>query len=110
MLYGILVKCAKDSLRKAAVLLVMSILIICSGCSTKTQKIDANLFPPETLLVSCIPPKGENDTLEWLKKGNTQEAAIAHVTYVLDVRDVIGMCNLRLESLRKYYKRLKESL
>lgn len=64
--------------------------------------------PPEVLLTKCAPPDtdSENETLLKLKKGDLDGAATAHVNYVLDARDVIWLCNYKIENLKKYFDAL----
>ena len=48
--------------------------------------------------------------LELLKNGDTDGAAMAHVRYVLDVRDAFGRCNGRLGAMRDYVDGMTEAL
>lgn len=76
------------------------------SCSAKTVKSVA-IEPPAELLVKCIAPEGELDTLVFLKRGEIENAARAHADYVLNVRDTIDLCNAKLGGIAKFYRELR---
>lgn len=45
--------------------------------------------------------------LQLLKTGNSDEAAVEYVRYVLDVRDSFQLCNGRLQAAREYCENMQ---
>lgn len=62
------------------------------------------------LLGDCAEPAEPGAVLRLLKKGDTDEAALAYVRYVLDVRDSLQLCNGRLKEVRQYCINMKKTL
>lgn len=56
------------------------------------------------LTAPCIEPDAPEDALALFSQGKYEQAAEAHVRYVLDVRDAFQICNGKLAALRKYYE------
>ena len=89
--------------------LVLSVLIVVCGCSAKTPP-PVVIAPPRALMDPCPEPEDSGMALELLKNGDTDGAALAHVRYVLDVRDAFGRCNGRLGAMRDYVDGMTEAL
>ena len=68
------------------------------------------IAPPRELMEPCPEPENSGLTLELLRSGDVDGAALAHVRYTLDVRDTIGRCNGRLGALRGYVDGMEEAL
>ncbi len=97
----------EKSLRLLRVFLALPILMLLWSCSAKITKSVA-IEPPAELLIECVAPEGELDTLVFLKAGDIENAARAHTDYVLDVRDTIDICNSRISAIGQFYRKLRE--
>lgn len=58
----------------------------------------------------CAEPENAGMTLERLKVGDVNGAALEHVAYVLDVRDAFGRCNGRLKAIRTYAEAMTKAV
>lgn len=68
------------------------------------------IAPPSVLLEPCAEPQNSGATLELLKAGDTEGAALAHVRYAIAVREAMALCNSRLSAIRLYYDGMEDVL
>ena len=99
----------KKGLRSAGLRLVMSSMTAIFGCSHPAPQ-PAVITPPRVLLEPCAEPQNSGATLELLKAGDTEGAALAHVRYAIAVREAMALCNSRLSAIRLYYDGMEEVL
>ena len=99
----------EKGLRNAELCLVMSSMTAIFGCSHPAPQ-PAVITPPRVLLEPCAEPQNSGATLELLKAGDTEGAALAHVRYAIAVREAMALCNSRLSAIRLYYDGMEEVL
>lgn len=99
----------EKGLRSAGLCLVMSSMTAIFGCSHPAPQ-PAVITPPRVLLEPCAEPQNSGATLELLKAGDTEGAALAHVRYAIAVREAMALCNSRLSAIRLYYDGMEEVL
>lgn len=88
--------------------LAMSVMINLCGCSKPTSPAVMVIQPPAVLMEACPEPGESGEVLELLRVGNTEDAAVAYVRYVLDVRDAFQLCNGQLSAIRDYSASMAE--
>lgn len=83
--------------------LMMTLLLVCAGCSSKVQtKI---LTPPENLLADCQTPEAP---AVLSTATNFREFSIAATRHIIDQRKALDMCNGDKAALREWSRKVQE--
>ena len=83
--------------------LMMTLLLVCAGCSSKVQtKI---LTPPENLLADCQTPESPAGLST---ATNFREFSIAATRHIIDQRKALDMCNGDKAALREWSRKVQE--